>query len=122
MRRIKIAFFIILITVSLAFFSHFAVTCITQEVCAQLDAIQTSAQQGEYATALLQADALSAYFSYHQHLLEFFIKRDTVAAIGINLRGLPAYINQETQQDLSTEIEKTKEQMQMLHHLFVDVV
>ena len=121
MRRIRIAWAILGCIVLLALGSHIAVWRVTQNICGQLEELRASAESNNYPAALEQANALADYFASRQHLLEFFIKRETVAAASVSLHGLPAYVDEETRRDLFSEIDKAAEQVRMLEHLFFSV-
>ena len=80
MRRIRIAIFILLLAAALSAASHFAVFRVTQSVQAQLSGIRAAAGAQNYENAAHQIDALLEYYETRQHLLEFFIRRETVTS------------------------------------------
>lgn len=61
------------------------------------------------------------YYETRQHLLEFFIRRETVTSASVSLHGLSAYANGETIQDLFSEIDKASEQIHAMEHLFFSI-
>ena len=117
MRRIRIAIFILLLAAALSASSHFAVFRVTQSVQAQLSGIREAADAQNYENAAHQIDALLEYYETRQHLLEFFIRRETVTSASVSLHGLSAYANGETIQDLFSEIDKASEQIHAMEHL-----
>lgn len=121
MRRIRIAWLILSVTVLLCAASHFAVLHITQSAQQQLSQARALAEARDYEGALRRLHTLEEYYASRQHLLELFLRRETVAAIGVNLHGLPAYANEETIRDLYTEIDKAIEQLHATEHLFSSV-
>ena len=116
MRRIRIAIFILLLAAALSAASHFAVFRVTQSVQAQLSGIREAAGAQNYENA-----ALLEYYETRQHLLEFFIRRETVTSASVSLHGLSAYANGETIQDLFSEIDKASEQIHAMEHLFFSI-
>lgn len=121
MRRIRIAWVILLLTAALCAASHCAVLRVTQSARAQLDEIRIAAAAQEYEAAAQRAEALSAYYESRQHLLELLLRRDTVSAVSVSLHGLPAYAREETVRDLFSEIDKAAEQIRALEHLFSSI-
>ena len=121
MRRIRIAIFILLLAAGLSAASHFAVFRVTQSVQAQLSGIREAAGAQNYENAAHQIDALLEYYETRQHLLEFFIRRETVTSASVSLHGLSAYANGETIQDLFSEIDKASEQIHAMEHLFFSI-
>lgn len=121
MRRIRAAWAILACTALLCLFSHFSVCRTTASVRAQLSGIRAAAGAQEYRAAAQQAQQLLRYYDSRQHLLEVFLRRDTVSAVSVSLHGLPAYAQEETVRDLLSEIDKAEEQVRMLEHLFFSV-
>ena len=120
MQRIRIAWVILFLTILLCAASHFAVLRITQSVQEQLSQTRALAEARDYEGAQRSLRSLQAYYASRQHLLELF-RRETVAAVSVNLHGLPAYVNDETIRDLYTEIDKAIEQLRAMEHLFASV-
>ncbi len=121
MRRIRIAWAIIALSVLLCIGSHISVLRITQSVQEQLAQIRALAAAQEYEHAAQQIDALLQYYDSRQHWLELFLRRETVAAANVNLHGLSAYAKAETVRDLYSEIDKAAEQIEAMAHLFSSV-
>ncbi len=121
MQRIRIAWVILFLTILLCAASHFAVLRITQSVQEQLSQTRALAEARDYEGAQRSLRSLQAYYASRQHLLELFLRRETVAAVSVNLHGLPAYVNDETIRDLYTEIDKAIEQLRAMEHLFASV-
>ena len=121
MQRIRAAFCILLLAGLLAAGGHFAVHRITDNIEQQLTDIRTLANDGDYEAAETQIDKLLLYYESRQHLLEFFIKRETVTAAAINLHGLSAYANEDSLFDLCSETDKASEQIGAMEHLFFSV-
>ena len=94
---------------------------LTQSVQAQLSGIREAAGAQNYENAAHQIDALLEYYETRQHLLEFFIRRETVTSASVSLHGLSAYANGETTQDLFSEIDKASEQIHAMEHLFFSI-
>ena len=89
MRRIRIAIFILLLAAALSAASHFAVFRVTQSVQAQLSGIRAAAGAQNYENAAHQIDALLEYYETRQHLLEFFIRRETVTSASVSPSLMP---------------------------------
>lgn len=121
MRRIRTAFCIILLVGALAVGSHLAVHRITETVQIQLGLAREAALREDYSTAADEINTLIAYYEEKQHLLELFIKRESVANASISLHGLCAYTDPEVIRDLCSEIDKAKEQFLMMEHLYFSV-
>lgn len=121
MRRIHLAWVILLLSALLCLSSHFAVLHITDSLHAQLAQIRTAAAAGNYSDAETQAKQLADYYDTRQHLLEMFLRRDTVAAASVSLNGLPAYAREDTVRDLLSEIDKADEQICAMEHLFFSI-
>lgn len=121
MRRIRIAWLILLLSAAICVGSHFAVGHTLQTVHTQLAAIRSSAEAGAYGQAHAQALSLARYYDGRQHFLELLLRRDTVAAAGVSLHGLPAYTQEETVRDLYSEVDKADEQIRAMEHLFFSV-
>jgi len=121
MRRIRIAWVILLLSALLCVSSHFAVLHITDSVHAQLAQIRSAAASEDYHTAEQLAEELAAYYGTRQHLLEIFLRRDTVAAASVSLNGLAAYAQKDTVYDLLSEIDKADGQISAMEHLFFSI-
>lgn len=121
MRRIKAAICIVLFILVIAAASHITVRRTTDTLQTHLSEIRVLAQDGDYTNAKQQTKEMLQYLKSHQHWLELFIKRETIAAITINLHGLSAYANEECVNDLMNEIDKASEQIAMTQHLFFSV-
>ncbi|MEG1010891.1 MAG: DUF4363 family protein [Ruthenibacterium sp.] len=122
MRRIKAAAWILVLVLALSYCSHRVVHHIIDEICTQLYTVKTSACTGNHADAKRQLREALLYFKGRQHALELFLKRENVAALGVNLHGLDAYLCAENLPDLCSEIDKAVEQARMLEHLFISIV
>ena len=85
-------------------------------------AIRATVSEQDYSCASQKLCKLIEYYKEQQHFLEFFIKRETVLSIAVNLHGLKAYINASSISDLYSEIDKVTEQMFMMEHLFTAIV
>ena len=103
MRRIRIAIFILLLAAALSAASHFAVFRVTRSVQAQLSGIREAAGAQNYENAAHQIDALLEYYETRQHLLEFFIRRETVTSASVS------------------QIDKASEQIHAMEHLFFSI-
>ncbi len=121
MRRIRIAWLILILTAALCLTSHFAVRRVMETVHAQLNDIRLAGEAGDYSRAEQKAKALTQYYGKRQHLLEIFIRRDTVGAASVSLNGLAAYAREDTVRDLCSEIDKAQEQIRAMEHLFFSV-
>lgn len=121
MRRIRIAWSILLVLAICAVSAHMAVHSAVERTMAELDTIATLTDAGEFEKAAQAIDALNDHFDRRAHLFEFFIKRDTVTGVAVNLHGLGAYADEETKLDLASEIAKAREQVHMMEHLFLSV-
>lgn len=121
MRRIRIAWMIVLLSAMLCLFSHVAVRRVTDSVHAQLDHIRHAAAEQDYAEAEALAAHLAEYYGARQHLLEIFLRRDTVAAANVSLNGLAAYAREDTVCDLMSEADKADEQIAAMEHLFFSI-
>ena len=121
MRRIRIAWAIVALSVLLCVISHLTVLRITQAVQQQLLQARELAAAKKYESAAQQLEGLLEYYDSRQHFLELFLRRETVAAASVNLHGLPAYAKEETVRDLYSEIDKATEQIRAMEHLFSSV-
>lgn len=121
MRRIRIAWAILALSVLLCVIGHITVLHITQSVQRQLLQARTLAEAEAYDSAAQHLQALQEYYDSRQHFLELFLRRETVAAAGVNLHGLPAYAQAETVRDLYSEIDKATEQIDAMEHLFSSI-
>lgn len=121
MRRVRAAIVIVILMFLLAIFGHSEVRNITETMENQLQTAQKSAFAKDFTTSKTQIKTLLLYFEKQQHLLEFFVRRDTIAALSVNLHGLSAYTYEDNLQDLSSEIDKAIEQINMMEHLFFSV-
>lgn len=121
MRRIRIALFIFLLVAALSAASHLAVFRVTQSVQAQLSDIRAAADMQDYEGAAHKINDLLDYYKTRQHLLEFFIRRETVSSASVSLHGLSAYATEETLRDLFSEIDKASEQVHAMEHLFFSI-
>ena len=115
------AWAILLLSALLCAGSHFAVLHTTRRVHTQLAQVRAAAVEERYADAAVQAKALAEYYNTRQHLLEIFLRRDTVAAVSVSLNGLAAYAEEDTQRDLFSEVDKADAQVSALEHLFFSV-
>lgn len=121
MRRTRIAWSILLVLVLCAVSTHVAVHTAVERTMAELDAVSTLAEAGDFEKAAEAIDALNERFDRRAHLFEFFIKRETVSGVAVNLHGLAAYADEETVLDLSSEVAKAREQVHMMEHLFSSI-
>lgn len=121
MRRTRIAWLILLVLVLCAVSTHVAVHTAVERTMAELDAVSTLAEAGDFEKAAEAIDALNERFDRRAHLFEFFIKRETVSGVAVNLHGLAAYADEETVLDLSSEVAKAREQVHMMEHLFSSI-
>lgn len=121
MRRTRIAWSILLVLVLCAVSTHVAVHTAVERTMAELDAVSTLAEAGDFEKAAEAIDALNEHFDRRAHLFEFFIKRETVSGVAVNLHGLAAYADEETVLDLASEVAKAREQVHMMEHLFSSI-
>lgn len=121
MRRIRMAWVILLLSAFVCAASHFAVLHTANCIHAQLTQLRAAAADGNYENAALQAKKLAAYYNNRQHLLEIFIRRDTVAAVSVSLNGLAAYAEEDTLYDLFSEVDKADAQVSAMEHLFFSI-
>ena len=122
MVRVKPAVLILLLALVLALGSHLAVRHVTAEVEAQLLEVRALACADAYSDANLCLTRLLSYYESQQHLLELFIKRESVAALSVNLHGLHAYLSEDNLSDLCSEIDKAAQQTRMMHHLYFSIL
>lgn len=121
MRRIRIAWSILLVLVLCAVCTHIAVHTAVEYTMEELDMVSTLADAGDFEKAAAAIDAMNENFDRRAHLFEFFIKRETVSGVAVNLHGLAAYADEETALDLSSEVAKAREQVHMMEHLFSSI-
>lgn len=122
MRRIKAAIWILALTLLLSVCSHVAVRHMTTKIYTQLYNISTVAATENIAVAQKQLQELLHYYESRQHILELFLRRESVASLSVNLHGLTAYLAPDNLPDLCSEIDKAAEQVQMLEHLFLSII
>lgn len=122
MRRIKAAIWILSLVFALSVCSHIAVRHVTTKIYTSLYSIGTVAATGDIAGAQQQLQDLLNYYESHQHVLELFLRRESVASLSVNIHGLTAYLAPDNLPDLRSEIDKAAEQTQMLEHLFLSIV
>ncbi|MEG1367102.1 MAG: DUF4363 family protein, partial [Oscillospiraceae bacterium] len=89
---------------------------------AEMNAVQAAAKNGDFESSEQKAHSLAQNFENKKHLLELFIKRDYIANLDININGLYAYANEDTEKDLYNEIDKARAQMLSMQHLFFRIV
>ncbi|MEG2500532.1 MAG: DUF4363 family protein [Oscillospiraceae bacterium] len=89
---------------------------------AEMNAVQADAKNGDFESSEQKARSLAQNFENKKHLLELFIKRDYIANLDININGLYAYANEDTEKDLYNEIDKARAQMLSMQHLFFRIV
>lgn len=119
--RVRIAWSILAAVALLAVCGHFLVHWATHQTLEQLEAARAWAGAGQFDKAAAQVAELVEGFERHEHLLEFFLKRETVASVSVNLHGLAAYTNADSIYDLASELDKAAQQVRMLEHLFCSV-
>ena len=121
MSRIKAAVWILVLVLLFSAIGHLTVRHITNQLCDQLTTVRNSASAHEFVTAQLQLTAAVSYYDKTQHILELFLKRETVASLGVNLYGVEAYLGEDNLPDLCTEIDKAIQQTKMLRHIFFSI-
>lgn len=121
MQRVKAAVWIVVFIAIICVVSHTTVHSVTDTLQTHLSVINNAAKAEQYTSAGAQADAMTEYLKSHQHWLELFIKRETIASIAVNLHGISAYANAECVNDLLNEIDKATQQVEMLRHLFFSI-
>lgn len=120
-RRITAALALLAVIFCFSICGHVAVRCVTDTALQKLNYIRSYMQVQNYKDAKLSIDNLCLYYQQQQHILELFIKRDSVANLTVNLAGLSAYVTHDTTFDLYNEIDKVTAQISMMQHLFFSV-
>lgn len=121
MRRIRTAWAILLALLLCAVGAHIAVHTAVEHTMEELDQVHALAMAGDYENAFDAIVSLNENFDRRAHLFEFFIKRETVSGVAVNLHGLGAYTDEETVRDLASEVAKAREQVHMMEHLFLSI-
>ncbi|MEG0911632.1 MAG: DUF4363 family protein [Ruthenibacterium sp.] len=120
-RRITAALVLLAVIFCFCVCGHVAVRCVSDTALQKLTCIRSYAQVQNYKDAKLSIGSLCAYYQQQQHILELFIKRDSVANLTVNLAGLSAYATPDNASDLYNEIDKAVAQVNMMKHLFFSV-
>ncbi len=121
MKRVRTAVCILALLVLLALLGHCGVHSVTSHALEGLSQARLYAQQGRFEEVLACVNDVTDDFERHEHLLEFFIKRETVASLSVNLHGLAAYASADNFSDFMNETDKALEQVRMLEHLFFSI-
>ena len=121
MRRIYAAAWIMILILIASLVSHALVQSVTQTLNEHLTQVSVAAQEQDFVKANREIDETLAYFSKAKHWLELFLKRESVAAVATNLYGLHAYAVPDCVQDLYNEVDKLRQQIEMLRHLFFSI-
>ncbi len=122
MRKRFVPIIIAVIVTMLTLWGHFEVKSTVSNAITQLNEIKIFAEQDNFSGAETAIKKLLCDFDAKQHLLELFIKRESISAVSVNLHGLKAYATKDTAQDLLSEIDKAIEQLNMLQHLFFSIL
>ena len=120
MKRIRCALAIFVLLGLLAVAAQIRVNRVTHEIIIALEQAHACAVLEQWDTArsfALQASEIME----NRHILEFLIKRETVASLLLNLKGLSVYAQAPSAPDFIFELTRAKQETETLRHFFFSV-
>lgn len=118
MKRVYIAWCMLLITAGIAGFGSFTVHRSFEELDQQLLSAQILCSQKNYLQALQVTEQANTEFSHKEHLLALFLRRDDLRQLQSKVSALSSYISEEYQHDFLFESQETRTQLAHIRHLF----
>lgn len=121
MKRIRCALAIFVLLALLSIVAQIHVNQVTREIIHALEQAHTCAVLEQWDLARTFALQASETMETNRHILEFFIKRETVASLALNLKGLSVYAQAPSAPDFIFELTRAKQETQTLRHFFFSV-
>lgn len=121
MKRIRCALAILAVLAVFSLVAQIRVDWVTRQIIFALEQAHTCAVLEEWDMARSFALKASQTMEENRHLLEFFIKRETVASLALNLKGLSVYAQGPSAPDFIFELTRAKQETETLRHFFFSV-
>lgn len=121
MKRIRCALAIFVLLGLLAVAAQIRVDRVTHEIIIALEQAHACAVLEQWDMAHSFALQASEIMEENRHTLEFLIKRETVASLLLNLKGLSVYAQASSAPDFIFELTRAKQETETLRHFFFSV-
>lgn len=121
MKRIRCAVLILVLLSLLAVAAQIHIDTVTHNIIAALDQAHICAVRNDWEHARSFALHACSIMEDNRHIMEFFIKRETVASLALNLKGLSVYAQAPSAPDFIFELTRAKQETETLRHFFFSV-